>query len=169
VEEEGMLKVGDIAPAIDAQTSQGTRFVLAEQRGLCTIIYFFPKAFTPGCTAETKRFRDNYIELEIAGANLVGISTDDLETQCAFAGKTRAPFPIIGDEKGEISRAYDVLWPVLGVPQRVTYVVGQSGRIEAVFHHEINVKAHRDDVLRFVNDTFQRQRPPEKPAAPPRR
>lgn len=161
-----MLKVGDIAPAIDAETSQGTRFVLAQQRGLCTVIYFFPKAFTPGCTAETKRFRDNYIELEMAGVNLVGVSTDDLKTQCDFASSTKAPFPIIGDTDGAISKAYDVLWPLLGVAQRVTYVVAPGGVIEAAFRHEINVKAHRDDVIRFVNDKFQRQRPPV--SAPPR-
>lgn len=164
-----MLKVGDTAPAIDAQTSKGTRFVLSQQRGLCTVIYFFPKAFTPGCTAETKRFRDNYIELELAGVNLVGVSTDDLKTQCDFASSTSAPFPIIGDEDSAISKAYDVLWPLLGVAQRVTYVIGPSGVIEAVFHHEINVKAHRDDVLRFVNDKFQSQRPPIVPAPRSRR
>jgi peroxiredoxin Q/BCP len=160
-----MLNVGDPAPPIDAVTSNGKRFVLSEQRGLCTVIYFFPKAFTPGCTAETKRFRDNYIELEIAGASVVGVSTDDLKTQCDFAVSTRAPFPIVGDEGGVISKAYDVLWPVIGVAQRVTYVVGPTGLIEAVFHHEINVKAHRDDVLRFVNEKFLSQRASVKPSS----
>ncbi|MFO0761512.1 MAG: peroxiredoxin [Byssovorax sp.] len=164
-----MLKVGDTAPEIDAETSKGTRFVLSKQRGLCTILYFFPKAFTPGCTAETKRFRDNFIELEIAGANLVGVSTDDLKTQCDFASSTSAPFPMIGDADGAIGRAYDVLWPVLGVAQRVTYVVGPNRLIEAVFHHELNVKAHRDDVLRFVDEKFRSQRPPDRPSGQFRR
>jgi peroxiredoxin Q/BCP len=150
-----MLKVGDVAPAIDAMTNTGQRFVLSEQRGLCTIIYFFPKAFTPGCTTETKTFRDNYVELEIAGAALVGISTDSHETQCEFARSTRAPFPLIGDVAGAISRAYDVLWPILNVPQRVTFVINPEQIIEAVFRHEVDVKAHRDDVLRFVNTKFQ--------------
>ena len=150
-----MLKVGDVAPAIDAMTNTGKRFVLKEQRGLCSVVYFFPKAFTPGCTTETKTFRDNYVELEIAGVKLVGISTDTHETQCKFAESTRAPFPLIADTDGAISRAYDVLWPILNVPQRVTFVINNEQVIEAVFRHEVDVKAHRDDVLRFVNEKFQ--------------
>ena len=83
------------------------------------------------------------------------ISTDSLETQCNFATATRAPFPLIGDVDGSISRAYDVLWPLIQVPQRVTYVVSNAQLIEAVFRHEIDIKAHRNDVLRFVNTKFQ--------------
>ena len=154
-----MLKVGERAPAIDAMTSSGTRFVLAEQVGLCSVVYFFPKAFTPGCTVETKSFRDNHVELEFAGVSVVGISTDDLATQCNFARSIQTPFPMIGDQKGAIARAYDVLWPLIGVAKRVTYVISPEQVIEAVFHHEIDVKSHRDDVLRFVNAKFLGLRP----------
>ncbi len=149
-----MLKVGDTAPEIDAMTNRGQRFVLSEQRGLCSVVYFFPKAFTPGCTTETGTFRDNYVELEMAGASLVGISTDTHDTQCNFARSLGAPFPLIGDEGGAICRAYDVLWPLFNLPHRVTYVIGVGRRIEAIFRHEVNVKAHRDDVLRYVNRKF---------------
>ena len=157
-----MLKVGDRAPAIDAMTSSGTRFVLAEQSGLCTVVYFFPKAFTPGCTVETKTFRDNHVELEIAGVTVVGISTDDLATQCNFARSINTPFPMIGDNDSSISRAYQVLWPLIGVAKRVTYVINNEQVIEAVFRHEIDVKSHRDDVLRFVNTKFLGQRQPPR-------
>jgi peroxiredoxin len=151
-----MLKVGDLAPAIDAMTSSGTRFVLADQSGLCTVVYFFPKAFTPGCTVETKSFR------EIAGAAVVGISTDDLATQCDFARSIKTPFPMIGDKDSVISRAYGVLWPLIGVAKRVTYVINPAQQIEAVFHHELDVKSHRDDVLRFVNTKFLGLRQPPR-------
>src|SRR4051794_8374057 len=159
-----MLKVGDPAPPIDAVGSDGKRFVLHEPGGLCTVIYFFPKAFTPGCTAETKTFSANYAEVELAGARLVGVSTDDDKTQCDFAKSMRAPFPIIGDADRSISRAYDVLWPLIGVAHRITYVVGPAGgpsppAVLAVFHHELRIGAHRDDVLRFVNAQFQAGRP----------
>jgi peroxiredoxin len=157
-----MLKVGDRAPAIDAMTSSGTRFVLAAQDGLCTVVYFFPKAFTPGCTVETKSFRDNHVELEIAGATVVGISTDDLATQCNFARSIKTPFPMIGDKDSSISRAYDVLWPIIGVAKRVTYVINVDQQIEAVFRHELDVKSHRDDVLRFVNTKFLGLRQPPR-------
>src|SRR5689334_242822 len=113
-----MLRVGDVAPAIDATTTLGERFVLSDQQGLCTVLYFFPKAFTPGCTKETRSFTNNHAELALAGATVVGVSTDDYETQCAFAKSLQATFPILADADGSISRAYDVLWPILGVPKR---------------------------------------------------
>jgi peroxiredoxin len=177
-----MLKVGDTAPPIDAVGSDGKRFVLYAQDTLCTVIYFFPKAFTPQCTAQTREFRQHYVELAIAGATLVGISTDDRDTQCRFASSLSAPFPMLSDPDKSICRAYDVLWPLVGLAHRVTYVVGASPEavpatgapagvqrgtsrwsIEAIFHHELQVKAHRDDVLRFVNAKFQSQRPAPRP------
>lgn len=155
-----MLNVGDKAPEINAVGSDGKPFVLSQQDGLCTIIYFFPKAFTPGCTGETKRFRDNYVEIALAGATLVGISTDDGDTQCRFAESLRAPFPMIGDKTREISQAFGVLWPIIGLTKRVTFIVGPDMKIEAVFHHELNIEEHRNDVLRFVNERFLASRPP---------
>ncbi len=162
-----MLKVGDKAPEIDAVGSDGKRFVLSEQDNLCTVIYFFPKAFTPGCTGETKRFRDNYVEIALAGAAIVGISTDDNNTQCRFAESLRAPFPMIGDRDRKISQAFGVLWPLIGLTRRVTFVVGPDMKIEAVFHHELNIELHRDDVLRFINERFLATRPPAKPVKAP--
>jgi peroxiredoxin len=160
-----MLKVGDEAPPIDAVASDGKRFVLYEQAGLCTVVYFFPKAFTPGCTVETREFGKHYVELDLAGATVVGVSTDDLDTQCRFAQSMAAPFPMLGDRDRAICRAYDVLWPLVGIAHRVTYVLAphdagdaRRWKVEGVFHHEIKVGAHRDEVLRFVNEKFRARR-----------
>ncbi|MRG97285.1 peroxiredoxin family protein [Polyangium spumosum] len=153
------LKVGDQAPEIDAQTSAGSRFVLSRQEGLCTVIFFYPKAFTPICTMETAFFRDNYNELALAGANLIGVSTDAEDTQCKFARDSHLNFPLIADADKRIAKAYDVLWPVLGVAQRYTFVVSPEMRLEAIFHHELSAEKHRDDVLRFVHAKFEAQRP----------
>jgi thioredoxin-dependent peroxiredoxin len=155
-----VLKAGDIAPEIDAIANDGSRFRLAEQvNKLCTVVYFFPKAFTPGCTKETKRFRDNYAEITMAGATIVGVSTDDQDTQCRFAESLRAPFPMIGDFDKTISSAYGVLWPVIGRPKRVTFIINSLRTIEAVFQHEIQIVKHRDEVLLHVDRLYRaRQR-----------
>ena len=154
-----MLQPGDIAPEIDALASDGKRFRLAAQSSkLCTVVYFFPKAFTPGCTAETKRFRDNFAELELAGAGIVGISTDDHQLQCSFADSLRVPFPMIGDADRSISKAYGVLWPLIARPKRVTFIVNALRTIEAVFQHEVQIAKHRDDVLRHVDQLFRTRR-----------
>jgi peroxiredoxin len=155
-----VLNVGDRAPEISAKTNKGTPFVLSEQTGLCTIVYFFPKAFTPHCTRETRNFTDNFNELLLAGANLVGVSTDQFDTQCRFAGELNVPFPLIADTDKRIARAYDVLWPLVGLARRYTFVIGENMKIEAIFHHEFNVEQHRDDVLMFVHDRFEAARPP---------
>jgi len=147
-----VLRPGDTAPEIDAMTSEGKRFRLSDQRRkLCTIVYFFPKAFTPGCTIETKRFRDNYPEIALAGATIVGVSTDSHDTQCHFAEALKTPFPMIGDDDKKISKAYDVLWPLIGRPMRVTFVINRLRTIEAVLHHEIALSQHRDEVLRIMD------------------
>ena len=154
------LNVGDRAPEISAKTNQGTPFVLSEQTGLCTVIYFFPKAFTPHCTRETRTFSDNFNELMLAGANLVGVSTDEFDTQCRFAGELHVPFPLIADSDKRIARAYDVLWPLVGLARRYTFVIGENMKIEAIFHHEFDVQQLRDDVLLFVHSRFEASRPP---------
>jgi len=154
------LKVGDRAPEISAKTNQGTQFVLSEQAGLCTVLYFFPKAFTPHCTRETRAFTDNFNEVALAGANLVGVSTDEFDTQCRFAGELHVPFPLIADTDKRIARAYNVLWPLVGLARRYTFVIGENLTVEAIFHHEFDVQQHRDDVLLFVHSRFEASRPP---------
>jgi len=149
------LNVGDTAPEIDAQATTGERFVLSRADHLCTVLYFFPKAFTPGCTRETQLFRDNYAEVALAGGQIVGISTDDHTTQCAFASSTHATFPLIADPDGTISRAYGVLWPVIARPQRVTFIVERGRKILARFRHEIRIGKHKDEVLLFVDALFR--------------
>jgi peroxiredoxin len=145
-----MLRVGDTAPEIDATASDGSRFVLSDQKGLATVIYFFPKAYTPGCTKETALFRANYAEIRLAGASLLGISSDDHATQCSFAESLQAPFPMIGDADRSICKGFGVLFPLVGLARRVTYVVGADRMILASFEHYMNIEQHRDEVLLFL-------------------
>jgi len=147
-----VLKVGDIAPEIDAVTNTGERFVLSRAPSICTVVYFFPKAFTRHCTLEAQTFSANHNELLLAGASLVGVSTDDNDTQCEFAKSVGAVFPMIPDVDRAIARSYGVLWPIVGMARRVTYVVSTAREIVAKFHHEFAVDQHRDGVLSFVHE-----------------
>ena len=145
-----MLKVGDKAPEIDAMGSDGKQFVLSKQDSLCSIIYFFPKAFTPGCVRETKSFRDEYPGLARRGVQIVGISTDPLDAQCKFAEWAGVPFPLVADAERCMSKLFGVLWPVVGVAKRVTFVADGEGVIRHVFHHELRVDRHVCDVKEAV-------------------
>ena len=144
-----MLSVGDRAPDFAARTTDGQMLTLSTLRGRPVVIYFFPHAFTPGCTAETRRFRDNYDELRGFGAEVIGISTDDHEKQCKFAQAEKVKFPLIGDKSAEIQSLFDVRRRILKSNRRVTYVIDEEGTIAAVFHHEFQVLRHMDDVRQF--------------------
>ena len=146
-----MLKVGEIAPEIDAVATNGERFVLSRSPARCTVVYFFPKAFTPGCTAEAKLFGKDHVELLLAGARVVGISTDDHTTQCKFAADVRAPFPMIADADGKISKAFGVLWPILKVAHRATFVVDPTMTVVLALKDDLSVAKHRDEALRAVD------------------
>lgn len=146
-----MLPVSSRAPDIDAIDNHGKRFRLSDQSNrLCTILYFYPKAFTPGCTRETAAFRESHDEIQRLGASILGVSTDDSSTQCRFADFMRAPFPLIADPRGELIRAFDVSWPLLNIARRVTYVLGPSQVVLATFHRELQITKHHDEVVTFV-------------------
>lgn len=141
-----MLKSGEIAPQFSGEATSGKKIQLSDFIGKKVVIYFFPKAFTQGCTLETQQFRDAYPDLVKLGVEVIGISVDPIERQCAFAEQEQVSFPMIADENKEIAKKYDVLWPILGVAQRVTYLVDEQGKIEAVFRHELQVKKHIENI-----------------------
>lgn len=145
-----MLKVGEKAPDFRAIATDRTEFRLSSRLGLCTVIFFFPRAFTPGCTREARGFGSDYLELQLAGATVVGISSDNNETQCRFAETLTLPFPLIADKDMAISKAYRVKWPLVQLAQRVTYVVGRGRRVIGAWHHELAISRHRQEVLRCV-------------------
>lgn len=145
-----MLAVGDAAPDFTATDCHGTSLRLSSLRGRRVVLFFFPKAFTVGCTIENRAFRDNHLLLRELGAELVGVSVDTQRTQCDFAAQEDIRFALLGDESRDISRAYDVLWPVLNVDRRVTFIIDPHGRVEHIIRHEVRVYRHLDDVLLYL-------------------
>lgn len=143
-----MLNVGDIAPDFDTVDCRGARVHLASFRGQRrVVIFFFPKAFSPACTLEVRHFRDNYERITQLNAELIGVSVDRADRQCRFALEEQLQFRLVADEARVLSERYGVVWPVLRVDRRATFVVGLDGRIEDVFHHEVQVFRHLEDVI----------------------
>jgi peroxiredoxin len=152
-----MINLGAPAPDFTATTTLGTSFCLADQRGRIVVLYFFPKAFTPGCTAETAQFRDAYPELKAMGVEVVGISADDDKVQCEFAVSMKATFPMIGDSDRKIIDAYDAAWPIFRLAQRVTYIVDEEGILRHCFHHELRISHHKKEVLAAVTQLLKKR------------
>jgi peroxiredoxin Q/BCP len=143
-------RIGERAPDFIARTTDGELLKLSSLRGKAVVLYFFPKAFTPGCRRETTRFRDAHEDIRALGAEVIGVSVDDFKTQCDFVAATKAPFPMIGDSSHEVSRLYGVLRPYLKLDKRVTFVIDAEGIVRGVFEHEFQISKHLDGALHLL-------------------
>jgi len=147
-----MLKVGDKAPDIRVQTDSGEAFQLSQLNGQRVVLYFYPKADTPGCTTESCEFRDSVGALAKKGAAVVGISPDKPPAQARFKEKYDLPFTLLADEDKQAAEAYGV-WreknmygkKVMGIV-RSTFVIGPDGRIEKIYD-KVKAAGHAAQVL----------------------
>jgi peroxiredoxin Q/BCP len=147
-----VISVGDQAPDFSATDCMGRAFKLSDYRGTKKVVlFFFPRAFTPACTIEIRAFRNNQKLIESKGAVLVGVSVDNHTRQCDFAKSENIDFHLIGDESRSISEQYGVVWPVLRVDRRATFLIDEKGMVEDVLHHEVQVYKHLDDVLAHLH------------------
>jgi peroxiredoxin len=150
--------VGDVAPRVRARAHDGREIDLREYRGRYLVLYFYPKAFTHGCTIETRQFRDHFAEIEALGATVLGVSADRLQLQFDFATLHALPFALIADEDGAVCSAFGASRNLVALTKRITFVIDPQGRIAARFHHELNVGRHVERVLAFLN--AQREQTP---------
>jgi peroxiredoxin Q/BCP len=123
-----MTKTGDMAPEIVATTADGQPFRLSEWRGCYVVLYFYPKAFTRGCAAETRGFSTIYPQLRDRQVKLAGVSVDAPETQRRFADECHAEFPMIPDRAKSIAQSYGILG-LIGLAKRVTFFIDPAGRV----------------------------------------
>ena len=142
-----MLSVGDTAPDFETVDGRGQPVKLSAFKGKRVVLFFLPKAFTPACTVEVRAFRDNYDRIKGLNAELIGVSVDKAEKNFRFAEAEGLQFVLIGDESRAISELYGVVWPVLRIDRRATFVIDERGIIADVFHHEVQVYRHLEDVL----------------------
>ena len=157
-----MLQAGDTAPDFEAIDCRGRPVKLSALRGRRVVLFFFPKAFTPACTIEVRNFRDNYERITSLNAELIGVSVDKSEKNCKFAQAEGLQFTLIGDESRVISEQYGVVWPVLKIDRRATFVIDEGGVVIDVIHHEVQVYRHLEDVLERL--AARREEPQGAPA-----
>jgi thioredoxin-dependent peroxiredoxin len=147
-----MLKEGDQAPDIRVRSDTGEEFRLSDLKGKRVVLYFYPKADTPGCTVEACEFRDGIQAFANKDAAVVGISPDKPAAQAKFKTKYDLPFTLLADEDKAAAQAYGV-WKeknmygkkVMGI-KRTTFVIAPDGKIEKIYS-KVKAQGHAAEVL----------------------
>ncbi len=147
-----MLKEGDKAPDIQLDTDTGDPFRLSGMKGKKVVLYFYPKADTPGCTVEACEFRDQSKKFAGKNAVIVGISPDAAKSQSKFKDKFALPFTLLCDVDKEAAQAYGVYQEknmygkkVMGIV-RTTFIIGADGRIAKIYP-KVKAQGHAEQVL----------------------
>lgn len=146
------LTEGAKAPAIDLLTDEGAKFKLSGLKGRNVVLYFYPKADTPGCTTESCEFRDAFPKFAGVDAVVVGISPDTVAAQAKFRKKYSLPFTLLADSEHAVAEAYGV-WKekamygkkYMGV-ERTTFLIGPDGKILKIFA-KVKPAGHAEQVL----------------------
>lgn len=147
-----MLNVGDVAPDINLPDQSGTTIALSALRGKTVVLFFYPKADTPGCTIEACAFRDAKADYDSADTVLLGISPDGTKDQAKFADKFSLPYSLLADAEHTVAEAYGV-WveksmygkKYMGV-DRTTFVIAPDGTLSHIFH-KVKPEGHAEEVL----------------------
>ena len=152
-----MLEAGQTAPDFTLPDQDGRDLTLSELRGETVVLYFYPRADTPGCTVQACGVRDRGGDYDRAGARVIGISPDSVENVKKFAGKFDLDFTLLADADHAVAEAYGT-WveksmygkKYMGV-QRATFLIDLDGRIATVFP-KVSPKTHDDVVLDALAD-----------------
>jgi peroxiredoxin Q/BCP len=154
------VRIGDRAPEFASKAHNGQRVSLADFRGRkVVVLYFYPKDESAVCTKEACSFRDAYEDFVGAGAVVIGVSPDSVESHQAFATGHQLPFLLLADTDASLREAYGVP-PTLGIlPGRVTYVIDKQGVVRHIFRSQLSAGRHVADALSMVRQLAQSQEP----------
>jgi peroxiredoxin Q/BCP len=142
------VKVGTVAPDFTLPSQAGEMVSLKDFSGRKPVVlFFYPKDDSPGCTKEVCAFRDNFEEFSKLDAQVIGISSDSVESHRRFAAKHDLSFPLLSDEGGNIRRLYGVPKTFGLIPGRVTYVIDKEGVVRHVFSSQLSVQRHVQEAL----------------------
>jgi peroxiredoxin Q/BCP len=149
------MEVNDKSPDFSTTDENGKEVALKNFKAKTVVLYFYPKADTPGCTKEACGFRDSYAAIKKTGVVLLGISADTASSQKKFQDKFSLPFPLLADADKKIANLFGVVKEknmygkkVKGIA-RTTFVIGPDGKIQHIFNN-VKAEGHADEVLAYL-------------------
>ena len=147
------LQAGEMAPDFKSTTQDGEPLTLADLRGQRTILYFYPKDNTSGCTLEAKAFRDHLADFKALGYAVVGVSRDSVRKHCNFRDKNELNFPLLSDGEEKVVNLYGVLKEksmygrkYMGI-ERSTFIIDEEGNLVKEYR-KVKAASHVDDLLK---------------------
>ncbi len=151
------LKAGDKAPDFSLKNGEGKTVKLSDFKGKRVVLYFYPKDNTPGCTKQACSFQDNSSKFGALNAQVLGVSTDSVESHVKFAGKFSLTFPLLSDPDHAVAEKYGV-WKektnygkkYMGLV-RTTFIIDETGKIAKVFN-SVKVDGHEEKVLKAIGE-----------------
>jgi len=147
-----MIAVGKKLPAFSLPRSDGSTWKTSDVAGTRLVLFFYPKAMTPGCTLEGQDFRDLHAQFKRAKTTVLGVSKDSCERQAKFRVKEKFPFELLSDEDEKVCRLFDVIREkslygrkFMGI-ERSTFLFGADGKLAREWR-KVRVKGHAAEVL----------------------
>ena len=146
------MQIGDACPSFELSNQSGelmkSSTFLGKQK---TVIFFYPKDETPGCTKEACTFRDKYEDFLELECQVIGISSDSVESHAQFASRFGFKFTLLADPEKMVRKAFQVPGNLFGLlPGRVTYIIDNMGIIRGIFNSQLNPMGHVQEALKIV-------------------
>ena len=145
---KGKVEVESVAPDFTLPSQAGEMVSLKDFVGTKPIVlFFYPKDDTPGCTKQACAFRDDYEEFGKLDAEVIGISSDSVDSHRRFASRHDLPFTLLSDEGGKVRKLYGVQNSFGLFPGRVTYVIDEEGMVRHIFSSQLGVERHVEEAI----------------------
>lgn len=146
------LQVGDKAPTFALQDQDGNLVDVSSIIGMkALVLYFYPKDFTSGCTMEAREFRDMHEQFQSNGAEVIGVSADDVKTHKEFAVEHELPFKLLADTENKVRDMYGA-WGLAHTAGRITFLIDRQGIVRMVFSSQLQPKKHIEEGLRILKE-----------------
>lgn len=143
-----MLKVGDVAPDFSLPNQHGEIVRFSDIKGArYSVIFFYPKDHSPGCSAQSCSFRDNYSDIRALKAQVIGISADSPSSHQKFAENNNLPYPLLSDSEGVARKLFGVSKTLGILPGRATFIVDAHNKICFAFSSQLEIQRHVDDAI----------------------
>ncbi|MGA1741181.1 MAG: thioredoxin-dependent thiol peroxidase [Pseudohongiellaceae bacterium] len=152
-------KIGNKAPAFTLEDQHGKKHSLGAYKGKIVVLYFYPKAMTPGCTVQAQGIRDSEKALKKLGVEVLGVSIDAPKRLAKFEERDKLNFTLLSDEDHAVADKYGV-WGLkkfmgkeyMGI-NRITFIIDKDGKLKHIME-KVNTKSHHEDVLAYIKENF---------------